>query len=482
MPRHGRRLRAALAVFLFLVAAGPTLARVLYVNVTNNTGVEDGTPNHPFNTIQEALNYSVNTDEISVAPGVYNERINIPLGRRVVGANPFTTIIDGGGLGSTVTLVGPSTYTSTLTSLSNFTVRNGRATLGGGINIQQGQPTVSRNIVTGNIAVLSGTSGGFGGGIEMYRTRATVTNNVIIQNRAEYIGGGIEVYRSSVCSVSNNTIVGNFAQKLAGGGAAYGGGMAITASGSVTMTNNIITSNTAQTRGGGVDVYLSTPALKNFDTWSNTPQNYGGITDPTGANGNKSQNPLYKNPAALDYSLQLTSPAVDAGTSTKAPADDILGIARPLDGNGNGLQEYDMGAYEYRPLMDADGDGVDDLVDNCPRISNATQLDSDLDDVGDVCDNCPSFSNSTQVDADGDLRGDMCDNCITVVNPLQTDTDNDTVGDACDPAPTDASIPLAQIPTLGELGAAILTLSLLAAMLAVHVRRRRGLSPAPRSR
>jgi hypothetical protein len=86
-------------------------------------------------------------------------------------------------------------------------------------------------------------------------------------------------------------------------------------------------------------------------------------------------------------------------------------------------------------VVDSDGDGIPDQVDNCPFVYNPNQLDSDGDGIGDVCDNCPFVSNPNQLDSDGDGIGDACDNCRFVANPNQLDSDSDGIGDVCDNCP-----------------------------------------------
>lgn len=117
---------------------------------------------------------------------------------------------------------------------------------------------------------------------------------------------------------------------------------------------------------------------------------------------------------------------------------------------------------------DSDGDGVCDVDDNCPDISNADQTDMDNNGVGDACDedmdgdgilnftdNCPLLAGNNLNDADGDGIGDLCDtctdsdedgfgdpefaqntcpadNCPDDFNEFQDDVDQDGFGDACD--------------------------------------------------
>jgi hypothetical protein len=49
------------------------------------------------------------------------------------------------------------------------------------------------------------------------------------------------------------------------------------------------------------------------------------------------------------HALRHTSPAIDAASSDYCQADDQRGVSRPIDGNGDGAADCDIGAFEYSP-------------------------------------------------------------------------------------------------------------------------------------
>lgn len=82
----------------------------------------------------------------------------------------------------------------------------------------------------------------------------------------------------------------------------------------------------------------------------------------------------------LDPDSQWASEVINVPTITaEFEAFDILGNPRIVGG------KTDLGAYEYTPLQDADGDGISDANDAFPNNPNET-LDTDGDGLGDNAD------------------------------------------------------------------------------------------------
>ena len=72
---------------------------------------------------------------------------------------------------------------------------------------------------------------------------------------------------------------------------------------------------------------------------------------------------------------------------------------------------------------DSDGDGVRDVLDNCPTTANASQTDSDGDLLGNACDD----------DDDNDLVLDGDDNCPLDANPVDLNLEQKDVCTLCFP-------------------------------------------------
>jgi hypothetical protein len=72
-----------------------------------------------------------------------------------------------------------------------------------------------------------------------------------------------------------------------------------------------------------------------------------------------------------------------------------------FDGRGAAVRSDDVAAvssvYPGTDPDDADADGVQNDLDNCPNVANAGQIDNDGDGVGDLCDNCPATANADQI-------------------------------------------------------------------------------------
>ncbi len=127
-------------------------------------------------------------------------------------------------------------------------------------------------------------------------------------------------------------------------------------------------------------------------------------------------------------------------------ADGSRPVQSDADGDGVANDDDNCPRTVNANQSDSDEDGYGDACDNCPQVANFDQADEDGDGTGDACgpgedgdgdgvpddiDNCPSFDNTNQADLDFDGVGNACDNCESYANETQTDTDGDGVGDAC---------------------------------------------------
>jgi len=226
-----------------------------YVSKSGNNG-NVGSADHPWLTIQYALDNAPDGGTIHVADGTYEENISFPTGKAIVlksenGA--ALTTIDGDGAFIVVII----NSCADGTTLDGFTITGGN----GGIFILDGTPTIQDNTISGNNSYSSG------GGIYISGGTPTIQNNTISENTAVHFAGGIFIANSSSI-IQNNTISGNTAES-------HGGGFFI--SDSSTIQDNTISGNTAGGDGGGIFIFGSPTIQNNTISENNVNDDGGGI-------------------------------------------------------------------------------------------------------------------------------------------------------------------------------------------------------------
>ncbi len=163
-----------------------------------------------------------------------------------------------------------------------------------------------------------------------------------IKNNVVYAVGayGIHLWHNAHnINVVNNTVFGSGYGMVVGGGNFYNGYTAGAVN--VNVSNNIIFDNTnigIKESGtyGTSNTYTNNLVYQNGSNLSlgSGKSNVNGIgADP--------QFVSYVRSGGGDYRLRSTSPAIDKGSKTYAPATDIVGTTRPQGAN------IDIGAYEY---------------------------------------------------------------------------------------------------------------------------------------
>ena len=411
---------------LFMVTVEFESPKLLYVddNAPNDPGPgdprvsdpgEDGSAEHPFDAIQEAIGAAYDGDVVIVLDGTYTSTGNrdIDFGGKAITLRsengPDNCIIDCNG-----TEAEPHrgfyfhSGEDANSVVHGFTIRNGYASEdvvegtvlepGGAIYCNNSSPTIIRCIITNN-------SARHGGAIFCAYSGITITSSVIKENTVERHGGGIYcVYDTgNTPKIANCVFAGNSADVDGGGIRCWesdptivnctfsqnvglnGGAIALSSNSSPSLINCILWANSATSSGYEIfRLSNCTPTFRYCDIRGCGESGVGWNSSlGTDGGGNIDDDPNFADPSNNDYHLKseagrwdpnsqswvqddVTSPCIDAGD----PNSDWTAELWP---NG---KRINMGAYG----------GTPEASMSLSDIGNIANLDNDTSDTVDFSD------------------------------------------------------------------------------------------------
>lgn len=165
---------------------------------TESDALEDGSVDHPFDAIQEAIDVAQDGDVIQVLPGTYFENIDF-LGKaiEVVGMEPNDPYTGDlpilYGLGEDPTVRMTDTVPGLGAVLKGMAVVGAKGAQAGAIECIGGQPTLINCLVTGNYTSDTG-----GGALFVVDCNLVVMNSTIAHNSSGPLGGALVLENSQV--------------------------------------------------------------------------------------------------------------------------------------------------------------------------------------------------------------------------------------------------------------------------------------------
>lgn len=230
-------------------------------------------------------------------------------------------------------------------TIINSTIRYNSASQGGGIMTDDGASPTLKNLIIANNSTTN-----YGGGISLEGS-AIIENSIIADNISNYAAGGILCQNGDII-IRNVSLINNSANE-------WGSGIFLGGTNSIIISNCIFRNNSSS---ADIYNYSSAPCrnitIENSDFFNTNPiyfynidNKYLGKSVTTNESGiacdayyNIFVDPMING----DYSLQKNSPCIDGGTNDGVSFElDLAGNERIFDGNDNGTDIIDMGAYEY---------------------------------------------------------------------------------------------------------------------------------------